>query len=127
MDFVEQIDRLCQAVAAGRTAERRLAPWAAQERLGEAELRLLWALSEAGSLRMHAAAAADQTLLARNLAASPALVSGMVERLAARQLIAATGDPADRRRRLWRLTPAGVELVSRLIDGVAGRDREAAA
>ena len=51
--------------------------------------------------------------LARLLHLHPSTVSGMVKRLAGRGFIARSSDGPDRRRSQLRITPAGIELLSR--------------
>jgi DNA-binding MarR family transcriptional regulator len=51
--------------------------------------------------------------LARLLHLHPSTVSGIVKRLAVRGLIARGSDGPDRRRALLRITPSGMELLSR--------------
>lgn len=51
--------------------------------------------------------------LARLLHLHPSTVSGLVKRLADRGLITRASDGPDRRRALLRITPAGIELLSR--------------
>jgi MarR family transcriptional regulator, lower aerobic nicotinate degradation pathway regulator len=57
----------------------------------------------------------SQNELGRLTAMDPATVQGVVRRLAARRLIARSGDPADRRRSRLRLTAAGRALVERTL------------
>lgn len=57
----------------------------------------------------------SQNQLGRLVAMDPATIQGVVGRLAERDLIASTNDPDDRRRHLWRLTPAGKRLLASLI------------
>ena len=45
----------------------------------------------------------------------PATIQGVVKRLLERALIQARPDPSDRRRSLWRLSPAGKRLIRRVI------------
>ena len=57
----------------------------------------------------------SQNRLGRLVAMEPANIHGLARRLAKRGLIAARADPADRRRLLLRLTPAGRRLFADII------------
>jgi len=57
----------------------------------------------------------SQNRLGRLTAMDPATMKGVIGRLHRRRLIARKPDPADRRRTLWRLTPAGRGLLKRAI------------
>ena len=57
----------------------------------------------------------SQNRLGRLTAMDPATMKGVIGRLHRRRLIARKPDPADRRRTLWRLTPAGHRLLGRAI------------
>ena len=57
----------------------------------------------------------SQNRLGRLTAMDPATMKGVIGRLHRRRLIARKPDPADRRRTLWRLAPAGVRLLGRAI------------
>jgi DNA-binding MarR family transcriptional regulator len=57
----------------------------------------------------------SQNELGRLTAMDPATIQGVIRRLAARRLIARSGDPADRRRARLRLTPTGRALVERTV------------
>lgn len=57
----------------------------------------------------------SQNLLGRNTAMDAATVKGVVDRLIARKLIEARGDPADARRRVVALTSEGQRLVDSLL------------
>ena len=56
---------------------------------------------------------ASQNHLGRLTGMDPATVQGVVLRLAARSLLSARDDPQDGRRRAWRLTDDGRELLER--------------
>lgn len=78
----------------------------------------------------------SQTALGEATAMDPATILGVVQRLAARDLLAVRADPTDGRRRLIQLTRAGSVLATRLraigprisehtLAGISGRDRKA--
>ncbi len=77
----------------------------------------------------------SQTALGEATAMDPATILGVVQRLAARDLLAVRADPTDGRRRLIQLTRAGSVLATRLraigprisehtLAGISGRDRK---
>lgn len=119
---MELIQSACQTGIAGRLAERALSAWVRDRGVTEAEFRVLWSLyhgEAAGAASdSHSVATADQSEFAAQLAVSTAQISAVVERLADRRLIASQIDPADRRRRLWRLSEEGRSIVVRIIAGV---------
>jgi len=80
--------------------------------LSEPELAVLWACdgSPTGGL--------GQNELAEKLAVSPAHVSAMVERLGKAKLLRGRAAEDDRRRRLWKPTPAGMILLRSVIDSL---------
>jgi DNA-binding MarR family transcriptional regulator len=124
----------CQQVHAGKLAARQLADWVAGRGVNEADFRLLWQLFAAAETALTSAAKAgrgagddaalepailDQATIAERLAASPASVSGTVERLCGVGLISSIAAPgADRRRQCWQLTFAGRELVLAVLASV---------
>ncbi len=57
----------------------------------------------------------SQNLLGRLTAMDPATVQGVVRRLRERKLINARPDPEDRRRSLWKLSPAGEQFIRDVI------------
>ena len=57
----------------------------------------------------------SQNQLGRLVAMDPATTQGVVKRLAERDLIVAEGDPLDRRRNVWRLTPSGKRVLKNFI------------
>lgn len=95
------IDPAIELVAWGRRLGRALAGGAKEQGLSETQFQLLWLL---GTL---AEPLSSQAELARELALSPAQVSGLLEELRSRGLVTGRSAKSDRRRRLWRLTPAG--------------------
>ena len=111
-----RIAAACLQVVTGKHAARELAAWIAGSGVSEAEFRLLWLLFDLMSAR--ADAELDQARLAERLAASPALVSGAVERLRILGLIDVRLPASDRRCQQWRLTPAGGQLVLRVVAAV---------
>ena len=69
----------------------------------------------AALIRLHEGGELSQNHLGRLTAMDPATIQGVIRRLIQRGLITARRDPGDRRRTLLRLTPAGAELVARLV------------
>ncbi len=88
-------------VVCGRELREVLRRLAARQGLSEPEISTLWACL--GDQRE----GMDQRELASRLAISAAQVSGLVESLRAGGLLAGHRDQRDRRRQVWRLTPAG--------------------
>lgn len=119
------IDAACQQVVAGKLAARQLADWIANRGVTEAEFRLLWLLFGSPSKQSHAEL--EQSELVERLAASPAHVSGAVERLRLVGLIEVGSSANDRRRQQWRLTAAGVDLVGAVITAVEDQPPASAA
>ncbi len=76
--------------------------------LNPSQFSLLWACHQES-------AGVGQRELAELLAVSPAHVSGLVEQLRRRRLLAGHRPAADRRRQLWRLTPLGRETVETVL------------
>jgi DNA-binding MarR family transcriptional regulator len=124
----------CQHVHAGKLAARQLAAWVAGRGVTEAEFRLLWQLFAAAETAVASAARVgqgvagdaplepailDQATIAERLAASPAHVSGAVERLSGAGFISPIAATADRRRQCWQLTFAGRALVLAVLASVA--------
>jgi len=118
-----QVDEACQRVAAGKSAARELAHWAARVGVSETEFRLMWQLFAAGhTATPDGADLPDQSELAAALVVSPAQVSGAVERLRSLDLVERVASGADRRRQLWRLSERGravVHAVLHVIDRAA--------
>jgi DNA-binding MarR family transcriptional regulator len=112
----ERIAAACRQVVAGKLAARDLAQWVAGCDLSEVEFRLLWMLFDATVGDKHAEL--EQGALVVLLAASPALVSGAVERLRLLGYLDSRANAADRRRQLWRLTPAGDAQVRSIVSAV---------
>lgn len=110
-DSIARIDAACRATAAGKLAARAIVDWVRGFQISEAEFRLLWMVNQQGS-RVAAEFGLDQAQLAEGLVVSPAQVSGAVERLRQLEFLERVSDPADRRRQLWRIAPAGVELLA---------------
>lgn len=76
--------------------------------LSEPQFALLWACG-------NCAAGLSQCELAVRLAVSPAHISGLVEQLSNRGLIAGERAAHDRRRQIWRLTSDGRATVERIV------------
>jgi DNA-binding MarR family transcriptional regulator len=135
-ETLAHVDHTCASAISGRRAARVLAEWAKRFGLSEAELQLLWRLRAAPDDGF------DQTSLASALAFSPAQISASVERLRVQGSICPSGSVADRRRRHWRLSATGRELLEQMVVAetllrcqgsnelsvdLSGRGREAAA
>jgi len=104
-----RLEAMCRSIAAGRTLARQLAVALRDYQLSEAEFRLLWLLSEVTER------GTEQNVLAKRLGLSPAQVSATVEKLRGQQVIALVVDPADRRRKLWQLTPSGSKRLQPIL------------
>lgn len=118
---VQLLDDVCHRVATGRIAARALAELVEAFGLREIEFRLLWALSAR-------AVELDQTQLTEELGCSPAQVSGIVEQQRAKGNLSGQAAAGDRRRQVWRLTPAGNALLEKVIaaktaSGNCGEDK----
>jgi DNA-binding MarR family transcriptional regulator len=102
-----QADRLLRLVhwtsAASRHLRRRLAEVAESIDLSDSELLVVWLCNGGGRIQVELAGA---------LGISPAQMSGLVERLRSRGLVAMHRQAMDRRRQVCRTTPAGQELLS---------------
>jgi DNA-binding MarR family transcriptional regulator len=110
---VRHIDETSLSVIDGRRAARALAKWARRFELAEAEFQLLWCLRSVSGVGL------DQTTLAATLAFSPAQVSAIVERVRARDWICQPSAASDRRRRLWRLSASGRNLLEHMVSAAA--------
>jgi DNA-binding MarR family transcriptional regulator len=98
LHLVERVavcSRLLRAALDNRMADCDLNP---------SQFSVLWAC-------FHQPAGVGQSELAELLAVSPAHVSGLVEQLRRRKLLAGHRPSADRRRQQWRLTPQGEACV----------------
>jgi DNA-binding MarR family transcriptional regulator len=99
--------RLVQrASSAGRALRRLLADHAAAADLSDAELLMLWLCGDTHGM--------VQGELAAAIGVSPALMSGMVEKLRQRTLLEMQRSLVDRRRQVWRTTDAGRQLLADL-------------
>jgi DNA-binding MarR family transcriptional regulator len=100
-------DRLLRLIhwtsAASRQLRRRLAAIANAFDLSDTELLVVWLCSGSGRVQVDLAGA---------IGVSPAQMSGMVERLRARGLVAMQRQAMDRRRQVWRTSAAGQTLLS---------------
>lgn len=97
-----------QTSSAGRSLRRLLADEAASEGLNDAELLVIWLCAGGNSPGV------VQGELAAAIGVSPALMSGTVERLRSRELIARHRSPIDRRRQVWQTTSRGQACLARL-------------
>jgi DNA-binding MarR family transcriptional regulator len=97
-----------QTSSAGRALRRLLADEAAAEGLNDAELLVIWLCAGGNSPGV------VQGDLAAAIGVSPALMSGTVERLRSRELIARHRSPIDRRRQVWQTTGLGQACLARL-------------
>lgn len=99
--------------AASRQLRRRLAEVALAIDLSDAELLVVWLGRGDGHVQFELASA---------IGISPAQMSGLVERLRVRGLVAMHRLANDRRRQVWRTSPAGEALlgeVARQLDELA--------
>ncbi len=99
----------------GRQLRRTLSELAEQLGLSDTACLVLWACAE-GPPEGQA-----QHELALLVGVSPAQLSGLVEQLSGQGWLVPRRPAHDLRRQYWRLTPAGLELVDRLLDAVAAR------
>jgi DNA-binding MarR family transcriptional regulator len=83
-----------------------------QELIGDAQIT---PTQFAALVKLHDHGGLSQNHLGRLTAMDPATIQGVTRRLQERALIVARPDPKDRRRTSLSLSPAGVELVDRLI------------
>ena len=100
--------------AASRQLRRRLAEVAQAIDLSDAELLVVWLCRGDGHVQVELASA---------IGISPAQMSGLVERLRARGLVAVHRQAMDRRRQVWRTSPEGESLLGE----VAGQLHDLAA
>lgn len=102
-----QADRLLRLVhftsSASRQLRRRLVEVGAALELTDSELLVVWLCSGCGRV---------QGELAGSIGVSPAQMSGLVERLRARGLVAMHRSSTDRRRQVWRTTASGQTLLA---------------
>jgi DNA-binding MarR family transcriptional regulator len=114
--------------AASRQLRRKLAGVAASCDLSESELLVVWLCHGTGRVQVELASA---------IGVSPAQMSGLVERLGQRGLVAKTRPARDRRRQMWKTAAEGEALLSQvatpladladsLSAGVSPADRELA-
>jgi DNA-binding MarR family transcriptional regulator len=89
--------------AAGRQLRRRLAGVAEAFDLSDHDLLVVWLCGGAGRVQVDLAAA---------VGVSPAQMSGIVERLRKRGLVAMHRSTLDRRRQVWRASESGTALVA---------------
>jgi DNA-binding MarR family transcriptional regulator len=105
----ERLLRLVErASGAGRALRRLLADHAAAASLSDAELLVVWLSGDRAGQGM------VQGDLAAAIGVSPALMSGLVERLRQRGLIEVQRSAVDRRRQVWRTTEQGRQILAEL-------------
>jgi DNA-binding MarR family transcriptional regulator len=95
-----------RASSAGRALRRLLADHATAADVSDAELLMIWLCSHGPGM--------VQGDLAGTIGVSPALMSGMVERLRKRSLLEMQRSLVDRRRQVWRTTEMGQQLLAEL-------------
>jgi len=91
----------------GRQLYEKIVARASEQGLAEKSFWLLWTCRQS-------ACGVSQSELARRIGASPACVSGLVERLATAGLIESSRPQRDRRQQLWSLRADGERLVERV-------------
>jgi len=101
-------DRLLRLVhwtsTASRHLRRRITDYTATLDISDTELIVTWMCSGEGRVQVELAGATG---------ISPAQMSGLVERLRSRGLVAMHRQARDRRRQIWRVTPVGQALLVR--------------
>ncbi len=97
----------------GRQFRRAIAECVARRDLSDTDFFVLACCSRAG------ASGASQTDLAGSIGVSAAQISGVVDRLRGRGLLAAQRNDTDRRRQHWRLTESGQRLLARALDDLS--------
>ncbi len=102
-----------QISTCGRIFRDVLAPMAGRRQLTESHLMLLLVL------RNRPPDGLGQSQIAACLAISPAHVSAQLEQLRVRGLLKRRRPASDRRRQLWRMTPAGAEMVDGILRDLA--------
>jgi len=107
---IAALDELLRGVAAGH------APEFLEIGVTMPQAKVLYLVTVAGGLRM--------SELVGRLGVSLSTVSGLVERLCERDLVARHDDPADRRQVVVTATPAGVALLDRFNELNAGHVRQ---
>jgi len=102
-----------QVLICARLLRDALSPWIIRRGLAEAEFAVLWACRQPppGGLAQHQ--------LAARLTVSAGQISGQVEKLRRRGLLHGRRSRHDRRRRLWRLTRSGRDVVLGVLDDLA--------
>jgi DNA-binding MarR family transcriptional regulator len=104
-----QADRLVDLIhwlsTAGRHLRRHLAEVASLFDLTDNELLVVWQCRGTGWVQVE---------LAGSIGVSPAQMSGMVDRLGSRGLVAMHRPTMDRRRQVWRTTTAGKKLLEEI-------------
>ena len=114
-----ELDKICAMIAAGRIAARELAVGVRGLGLSETQVRLLWALRSTKLAEKASQAPLDQTRLAAELGLSAAQTSSMVDRMRRQGAVISQSFPGDRRRQIWQLTAAGLELTQRIVTHLA--------
>jgi len=100
---------------AARSMRTMLVRQVASVGLNEMTFRLLWRLGQTEEAAESTSPGVSQTDLARDLQISTAQTSGLVESLRQRGLLEGHRPKSDRRRQVWRLSPAGAALLASLI------------
>ena len=93
----------------GRMLRGLLASHLQKHKLAESQFSTLWICRKAPRIGL------SQQDVAAALAVSPAAVSGLVEQLRRRGLLEGWRAESDRRRQLWRLTPAGRDVLDAVL------------
>ncbi|MBX9790038.1 MAG: MarR family transcriptional regulator [Pirellulales bacterium] len=98
--------------ASARGIRHGLARTLAGRDVGESQFSILWSCQQAQRVGI------SQSELAQRLAISTAHISGLVEQLRRAGWLEGQRDPQDRRRQVWRTTPAGQALCELLLDDI---------
>ncbi|WP_202921810.1 MarR family winged helix-turn-helix transcriptional regulator [Anatilimnocola aggregata] len=114
----EWLQLLLQTGAVARSWRQQLASQVAGQELTDQEFLVLWLCSEQPVARR------GQGELAEAVGASPAQMSGLVERLRRRELLRFERLGNDRRRQVWQLTAQGEQLVAELCRTLSVRSEQ---
>jgi len=119
LSLVGWIEVLEQVAASTRLVRHELTRALAVHGVGESQFSILWICQQASGEGI------SQSDIASRLAISAAHISGLVEQLRRSGWLDGHRDVADRRRQVWRTTPAGQNFVAALVASLAAWLRRA--